>query len=110
MDMPVIKLTDDSYSKELAGSKLPVLVVFCASFCGPSEMLKPVIDQIVEDYDGVVVYAEADVENCPKMAREFQVKGTPTCMIMDRGVPLASMIGTMSYDDFAGWLDKNLCR
>jgi thioredoxin 1 len=106
--MKQITITDDTFHRHMADSDRPVLLVFKASFCGPSAMIDPFLDQIIEDYGDDIILAEVDVENCPKVTRELQVKGTPSFIVMNLGVPLGSRIGTSTYEELAGWLDKHL--
>lgn len=109
----MLNLTDRNYTVELSKAAVPVLVIFKASFCGPSALLDPWIDQIIEDFDGRVVVAEIDVEECPKMTREMQVKGTPTAIIFNLGVPLASRIGISekeTYEALTGWIEEYICK
>jgi thioredoxin 1 len=96
-----IDLNDDNFASVLTSRDKPLLVLFTSSFCGPSHALYPLIDDAIEQEAGRRYdYAEIDVEKCPKMTREYQIKGTPTLMFFDLGVPLASRAGTMSDEYF----------
>lgn len=100
-----INLTEDTFRETLAAEPLPVLVLFTGSFCGPSHLIYPMIDALIENSDGTeLTYAEVDVEKCPTITREFQVKATPTLIYFDRGVPLGSRVGSMSQEDLNDFL------
>lgn len=99
-------LNDDNYKKALASANLPTILFFRAGFCGPSAVLNSALDQLYDEYGDRLNIVEVDVEECPKMTREFQVKGTPSLVIIKHGEPLASNIGTMPYADLVTFAGK----
>lgn len=92
-----ITLTDDDFLAKLTSFDKPILVLFFSTFCGPSNMLYPVLDDLIET-DNRFYYTEVDVEQCPRMTREYEVKGTPMLVFFDQGKPLGSRAGTMSEE------------
>lgn len=106
----MINLNDTTFHAALTKSDKPSLVYFRAGFCGPSSALDETMIPIVEDFAVDIAFVEVDVEECPKTAREFSIKGTPTLMFFEEGVPKASRIGTMSYRQCADWLEELLVK
>lgn len=99
-------IDDDSYARVLRQSTEPVLLVFQATFCGPSAMMLPMIDELADDYHEKVAIFDVDVETCPRLTRAMQVKGTPAMVLLKQGEPVASRMGTSSYKDLTEWLTK----
>jgi thioredoxin 1 len=93
-----LALDDTNYLAAIEGEPKPLLVCFHSTFCGPSSGLFPVLDFAIENWQGDLEYAEVDVEQCPLMTRNYQVKGTPHLIWFHKGVPLGSRAGTMSPD------------
>ena len=106
----MIEINDDNFKTALTDAKLPVLLFFKSTFCGPSAFFAPMIEKAIEDFDGQVIIAPIDIEACPKLAREMQVKGTPTALVLNLGVPLASKLGTMSYRQFTDFIRDSICK
>lgn len=101
-------ITDDSYKHELLQAPLPVLLVFTATFCGPTALLRDMLIDAKQEFEGKVIFAEVDVEECPRTTRDLQIKGTPTIMYVNQGIVMASRIGTSTYDQLCDWLDACL--
>lgn len=105
----MIDLDDDSFFAKLTSVDKPIMVLFTSSFCGPSHSLYPLIDNLVEA-DDRFEYAEVDVEKCPRMTREYQVKGTPMLVFFKEGKPIGSRAGTMSQDFLDTFITDMIAR
>ena len=69
------------FEQEVAGGK--VLVDFYADWCGPCQMLSPVIEQL-EKETGIKVI-KIDVDSLPGIARQFRVMAIPTLLLFENG-------------------------
>ncbi len=103
-----VNLTDETFRIVLDKHPRPVLVYVYGAYCGPSRQMFPLIDQASDDYGEAVTVMEADIEKCPTLGREFVIKGTPTYLWIERGIPIATRIGTMTYDQLADWIEETL--
>ena len=70
--------------EEINKNDKPVLIDFYANWCGPCKMLSPIIDQIADERDDVVV-AKIDVDKEPELAEKFNVFSIPTLVILKDG-------------------------
>ena len=69
------------FSKEIASGK--VLVDFYADWCGPCQMLSPVIEQLDKEMEIKII--KIDVDSLPGIAREFRVMAIPTLLLFENG-------------------------
>ena len=67
--MAELTLTKNNFEAEVMQSRLPVLIDFWASWCGPCRMLAPVIEQIAEETAGSVKVGKVNVDEEPELAR-----------------------------------------
>lgn len=55
-----------------------IMVKYASPQCGPCHTLKPILDKVVNEFDGQIHYVEIDIEQDPEIAQAADVVGTPT--------------------------------
>ena len=68
-----------------------VLVDFYADWCGPCQMLEPVVETIAEETEAAV--AKVDVDANQSLASEYGVRGVLTMVLFDDGEPVERLVG-----------------
>lgn len=91
--MAEIKLTDQNFEQEVLHADLPVLVDFWASWCGPCQMLAPVIAEIAEEYAGKVKVGKVNVDEQPNLANRYGIASIPTVMLFKNGEAVSTSLG-----------------
>ncbi|UVO13193.1 thioredoxin [Mycobacterium sp. SVM_VP21] len=89
-----VTITDASFASEVLSSKLPVLVDFWATWCGPCKMVAPVLEEIAGEKADQLVVAKLDVDANPETARQFQISSIPTLILFKDGNPVTRITGT----------------
>ena len=80
---------------ELINGNTPVLVDFFAEWCGPSKMMKPVLEKLHEQMGDKVRIIKIDIDKSPAAANTFQVQSVPTLMLFQKGKPLWRQSGVL---------------
>lgn len=80
-------------------SDKPVLVDFFATWCGPCQMLAPILKQVKESLGERVTIIKIDVDKNQSLASQFQVRGVPTMILFQNGKPLWRQSGVVSKEE-----------
>ena len=89
-------------------SDRPLLVKYVSPTCGPCRTLKPILDKVVDEYDGKIHFIEIDIEADPEIAQMGGVTGTPTVQIFKDKELLSELKGVKQKSDFRSIINQAL--
>ena len=101
-----MRLTDANFDEEVFNSKMPVLVDFWASWCIPSQMMKPVIDNLSKEYEGKVKIGKINVDQNPRTRERYNINGCPTVIIVKDGREVVRRVGAQSDSQLRSLIDQ----
>jgi len=105
LDRP-IHLDDETFSRTIAESDVPVIVDFYADWCGPCKMMAPAVDQLAASYSGKAIVAKLNTDLAPEATRPFNIRGIPTSIVFSGGKEVQRQSGAMPYPMLAALLDR----
>ena len=106
--MAELQITKNNFEVEVKNSEIPVLLDFWASWCGPCQMLSPVIREIAGEYEGKAKIGKVNVDEEPGLASLFGIASIPTVVVMKHGKVTDTSIGYKPKEQIAEMLDKEL--
>ncbi len=93
--MKTITITDENFETEVLKSDKPVLIDFWATWCGPCKMIAPIVEELVDEYEGKAKIGKLDVDNNQQTAIKFGVRSIPTILIFKNGKLKETIIGAV---------------
>ncbi|MEO1711934.1 MAG: thioredoxin [Bacteroidota bacterium] len=87
---------------------LPVVVDFWAAWCGPCQVLGPVIEQLAEEQAGRWELVKIDTEAYPEIAEQFKIRGIPNVKLFRDGQAVAEFAGALPKRAIEKWLDEQI--
>lgn len=88
----VIDITTESFEQIITDNQF-VMIKFGTSWCGPCKMMKPVLEDLSNFYDGVVTIADVDVDQCQELGSKFGVRSVPTTIFFKDGEVVNKHVG-----------------
>ncbi|MEG3440237.1 thioredoxin-disulfide reductase [Pannus brasiliensis CCIBt3594] len=85
-----------------------LMVKYVSPTCGPCKTLKPILDKVVDEYDGKIHFIEIDIEADPDIAKMGQVVGTPTVQFFKDKELVKEMRGVKQKSEFRQVIDSYL--
>ena len=104
--MAFIEVTKDTFAQEVLQSDKPVLADFNAGWCGPCQVLKPILEEISESNEAYK-FVSIDIDEEDELAEEYDVASIPCLVIFKNGAEAARSIGMKSREDLEELLEAD---
>ena len=96
--MAIIDLTKENFQVEITKSDKLVLVDFWAVWCGPCQMMAPILHEFEAEMPDVQI-GKVNVDEQMDLARQFRVVSIPTLIIFKNGQEVQRMVGVTSKEE-----------
>ena len=106
--MSLLHLTDESFKTEITEYAGVALVDFWAPWCGPCQMVGPVIEELATEFEGKAKVGKVNVDEQQSLAEHFQIMSIPAVFVFKNGEVVDTLIGAMAKEDYKEAIQKHL--
>lgn len=90
--------------------KLPCVIDFYATWCGPCRKVSPIMERMAKEYDGKLIVYKIDVDQEPKLAATFGVSSIPTVLFIPKEGQPSKQVGALSEQQYKQIIENNLLK
>ncbi|MGN1349688.1 MAG: thioredoxin [Anaerovoracaceae bacterium] len=103
--MAIIHLTSDNFEAEAEKAEGKVLIDFWATWCGPCQMIGPVLEDIAASDPGFKI-CKVNVDEEPELAKRFMVRSIPMLVVMKDGKTAAATVGAQPKSEILKFVEN----
>jgi thioredoxin 1 len=104
--MPDLILTDKNFSEEVFKNQKLVLVDFWAEWCIPCQMITPILQEIIDKFDGKIRIGKLDVDKNPLISTVFSIDRIPALILFNNGKIVQRFIGVQPKEVITEAIDS----
>ncbi len=105
-----LKVEDSTWDAEVMKASELVMVDFWAVWCGPCQMVAPIVDELAKEYDGKLKVRKLNTDENPEVAGRYQVMSIPTILFFKNGQPVEKLVGARPKRQFKEVIDSLLAQ
>jgi thioredoxin 2 len=105
----LVNATDDTFEVEAKASPA-VLVDLWAPWCGPCKIVGPILEQLAKDFAGRLKVVKVNVDQNPRLARQFDARSIPTLVVIRDGRVVDRIVGALPKDQLTARLMPSLMK
>nr|MBI3614325.1 thioredoxin [Nitrospirota bacterium] len=105
-----LQVSDSSWEAQVMKAPGLVMVDFWAVWCGPCQMVAPIIEELATEYAGKVKVMKLNTDENPEVAGRYQVMSIPTILFFKNGQPVEKLVGARPKRQFKETIDSLLAQ
>jgi thioredoxin 1 len=105
-----LKVEDGTWDAEVTRFSGLVMVDFWAVWCGPCQMVAPVVEELATEYAGKLKVMKLNTDENPEIAGRYQVMSIPTILFFKDGKPVEKLVGARPKRQFKEVIDSLLAQ
>lgn len=105
-----LKVEDSTWDAEVMKASELVMVDFWAVWCGPCQMVAPIVDELAKDYAGKLKVLKLNTDENPEVAGRYQVMSIPTILFFKNGQQVEKLVGARPKRQFKEVIDALLSQ
>jgi thioredoxin 1 len=105
-----LKVEDATWDADVMKASELVMVDFWAVWCGPCQMVAPIIEELAKEYAGKIKVRKLNTDENPEVAGRYQVMSIPTILFFKNGQAVEKLVGARPKRQFKEMIDSLLAQ
>ncbi|MEO8294767.1 MAG: thioredoxin [Gemmatimonadota bacterium] len=107
-DSLTMQVTDSTFAADVEQAQGLVLVDFWATWCGPCQIVAPVLEQLATEYTGKIKVAKVDVDANQQTSMKFNIRSIPAILFFKGGKHVDTVIGAVPKSVIASKIQQHI--
>ena len=104
----ITPVDDGSFGNEVEQAQGLVLVDFWATWCGPCQIVAPILEDLAGEYAGKIKVTKLDVDANPQTTAQFNVRSIPSILFFKAGKHVDTVVGAVPKETIKGKIDSHM--
>ena len=101
--------TDANFNEEVLKSSTPVFVDFWAPWCGPCQIMGPIVEDMAKTYEGKnIKIGKCNVDENPEVAGKYNIMSIPSFLVFKNGEAVDQVVGGVQKEKLTAMVDKQI--
>ena len=105
-----LKVEDSTWDADVMKSSELVMVDFWAVWCGPCQMVAPIVDELAKEYQGKLKVMKLNTDEAPEVAGQYQIMSIPSILFFKGGQVVEKIVGARPKQQFKQIIDSLLAQ
>ena len=110
MSTTVVQADAGNWEAEVMQSPELVMVDFWAVWCGPCQMVAPIVEDLAQEYNGKLKVMKLNTDEAPEVAGRYQIMSIPTILFFKDGQLVEKIVGARPKQQFKQIIDSLLSQ
>jgi len=109
---PIFTIDVDNFESQVIeySKKIPILIDFWAEWCPPCLVISPILEDVIESYQGKIALGKIEVDDGEnmKLAGRYETRGFPSILLISNGIELNRFTGAKSKSFVINFITENI--